>query len=57
MGTGIILIVVGVVVWKLLPGWISFNSRESREVTQQICNIIGIVFLIIGIVILVATIL
>lgn len=46
----IVEIILGVVIWKLLPGWISFNSKESRETVQAICNIVGIALVIIGVV-------
>ena len=50
MTSAIVLIVLGFVIWKLLPSWISFKSKDSRETVQMICNIIGIALLLFGIV-------
>ena len=50
MTSAIIEIILGAIIWKLLPSWISFNSKGAREVVQLVCNIIGVALLLIGVV-------
>ncbi|MEI6140606.1 MAG: hypothetical protein WCP85_15160 [Mariniphaga sp.] len=46
----LVQIVVGLIVWKLAPGWIQSGSRKSRAFFKLCLNIIGIVIVIFGVV-------
>ena len=50
MVASLIQIVVGLIVWKLAPGWIQSGSRKSRDFVKLCLNIIGIVIVIFGVV-------
>lgn len=56
MLSSIIKIIIGVVLWKLVPGWIQYGNKKVRETIQLICNILGVVIVIFGVVSLVRTI-
>lgn len=44
----IIQIIIGLLVWKLVPGWIEYGDRKVRDFIQLCCNIIGISLVIFG---------
>lgn len=50
MMNSIIKIIIGVVLWKLVPGWIQYGNKKVRETIQLICNILGIVIVIAGVI-------
>lgn len=50
MINAIIKIIIGVVLWKLVPGWIQYGNRKVREAIQLVCNILGIVIVIAGVI-------
>lgn len=39
---------MGVVIWKLVPGWIEFGNGSVRQTISLICNIIGIIMVLFG---------
>lgn len=45
---GIIKIVIGLFLWKVVPGWIEFGSSSARSFIQLIFNIIGVILVIVG---------
>lgn len=45
---GIIKIVIGLFLWKVVPGWIEFGSAGARSFIQLIFNIIGVILVIVG---------
>lgn len=47
MISAIIIILVGLVVWQLLPGWIH-PSASSRRFVNLACTIIGVLIVIGG---------
>ena len=46
----IIKIIIGLIIWKLIPGWTEYGDRKVREFIQLCCNIIGIIFVIFGVI-------
>lgn len=44
----IIKIVIGYVIWKIVPGWITEGNKSVRDVIKLVCNIIGIILVIAG---------
>lgn len=49
--TGSILqIIAGLLVWKIVPGWIEYGDKKTRDFINLCCNIIGIVLVIFGVV-------
>lgn len=44
----IVTIVLGVVIWKLVPGWIEFGNASARQAISLICNIVGIIMVLFG---------
>lgn len=47
MISAIILILIGLVVWQLLPGWIN-PSASARRFVNLACTIIGVLIVIGG---------
>ncbi len=45
---GIIKLVIGLFLWKVVPGWIEFGSSGARSFVQLIFNIIGVILVIVG---------
>ena len=45
---GIIKIVIGLFLWKVVPGWIEFGSSGARSFVQLIFNIVGVILIIVG---------
>ena len=48
MLSAIIEIVIGLVVWQIVPGWITQGSKNARDIIKLACNIIGIIIVIAG---------
>lgn len=48
MIASIVIIAIGLVVWKLVPGWIEYGNHSIRQFIQLLCNIIGIIMVIAG---------
>lgn len=48
MVSAIIVIVIGLVIWKMVPGWITEGNKSARDVIKLACNIIGIILVIVG---------
>lgn len=48
MISAILTIVIGVVVWKLVPRWITEGNKSTRDVIKLACNIIGVILVIAG---------
>lgn len=44
MMSAIIEIIIGLVIWKMVPGWITEGNKSARDVIKLACNIIGIIF-------------
>lgn len=48
MTSAIIEIVIGLVIWKLVPNWITQGKKNVRDIIKLACNIIGIVIVLAG---------
>jgi len=48
MISAIIEIILGLVVWQMVPGWITQGDKSVRETIKLVCNIIGIIIVIAG---------
>lgn len=48
MVPAIIEIIIGLIVWKMVPGWITEGNKSARDVIKLACNIIGIILVIAG---------
>lgn len=48
MVSSIIKIVIGLVIWKMVPSWITEGNKSTRDVVKLACNIIGIILVIAG---------
>jgi hypothetical protein len=48
MVPAIIEIIIGLIVWKMVPGWITEGKKSARDVIKLACNIIGIILVIAG---------
>ena len=48
MISAIIEIVIGFVVWKIVPGWITEGNKSTRDIIKLACNIIGVILVIAG---------
>ena len=48
MISAVIEIVIGLIVWKMVPGWITEGNKSARDVIKLACNIIGILLVIAG---------
>ena len=52
MVSALIQIVVGLLIWKIAPGWVQSGNRKSRDFVKLCLNIIGIVIAVFGIIFL-----
>ena len=50
MISSIIQIIVGLLIWKIVPDWVEMKSRKSKSSIRLSLNIIGIVIILFGIV-------
>ena len=48
MTTAIIKIVLGLVIWKIVPGWITEGNKSVRDIIKLACNIIGVIMVLAG---------
>jgi len=48
MISAVIEIIIGLVIWKMVPGWITEGSKSVRDIIKLACNIIGIIMVIAG---------
>lgn len=48
MVSAIIEIVIGLVIWKLVPRWITEGNKKTRDLLKLVCNIIGVIIVIVG---------
>lgn len=46
--SAIIEILIGLVVWQIVPGWITQGSKNMRDIIKLACNIIGVVIVLVG---------
>lgn len=44
----IIEIFIGLLVWQVVPGWITEGKKNVRDVIKLACNIIGVIMVIAG---------
>lgn len=50
MISSIVRIVIGLLIWKVVPGWIEFGTPQVRSFIQLCCNIVGIIIVISGVI-------
>ena len=48
MISAIIVIVFGLFIWKLVPGWITQGKKKVRDKIKLICNVTGVVMVLLG---------
>lgn len=48
MASAILTIVIGILVWKLVPRWITEGKKNVRDIIKLACNIIGVIMVIAG---------
>lgn len=48
MVSSIIKIFLGLVIWKMVPEWITEGKKNVRDIIKLTCNIIGIIMVIAG---------
>lgn len=48
MVSAIIEIIIGLVIWKMVPGWITEGNKSTRDIIKLACNIIGVILVIAG---------
>ena len=48
MINAIIEIILGLVIWKFVPGWITQGDKSARDMIGLACNIIGVIIVIAG---------
>ncbi len=53
MIAAIIEIILGVFIWRVVPSWITTGSKSTRDTIALICNILGVLIVIGGIISLV----
>lgn len=44
----LIEIILGIIVWKMVPGWITEGKKDIRDIIKLACNIIGIILVLAG---------
>lgn len=50
MVSSIVKIVIGLFVWKIIPGWIEYGSKNVRGFIQLCCNVIGVILVVLGVI-------
>ena len=50
MIVAVVKIILGLFIWRIVPGWIEFGTAKARSFVQLCLNIIGIVIVISGII-------
>lgn len=53
----VVTVVVGLMIWKIIPLCIEYGSRRIRRNVKLICNILGVMLVIVGVYRLVASLL
>ena len=48
MVPAIFKIILGLVIWKLVPGWITEGNSSLRDIIRLVCNIVGIIMVLVG---------
>lgn len=48
MTGAIVEIIFGIVIWQLVPGWITEGDKNVRNAIKLICNIVGVILLLLG---------
>ena len=48
MVSAIIEIILGLIIWKMVPGWITEGNKSTRDIVKLACNIIGVILVIAG---------
>lgn len=48
MVSAIVEIIIGLVIWKMVPGWITEGNKSTRDIIKLACNIIGVIMVIAG---------
>lgn len=48
MVSAIIEIIIGLVIWKMVTGWITEGNKNIRDIIKLACNIIGVILVIAG---------
>ena len=54
MGSSLITIAIGLIIWMFIPKWIKYGKKKTRQTIQFWCNIIGIVIMLLGIISLIS---
>jgi len=39
MVSAVIEIIIGLVIWKMVPGWITEENKSTRDIIKLACNI------------------
>jgi uncharacterized membrane protein len=50
MIASVVQIIVGLIVWKLVPDWIQVKGRKNKNLLKICLNIVGVLIIIFGIV-------
>lgn len=50
MISSVIQIIVGILVWKVVPDWIKVKGRKKKNFVKLCLNILGVVIIIFGII-------
>lgn len=46
--SAIIEIILGLIIWKMVPGWITEGNKGTRDIIKLVCNIVGIIMVLAG---------
>lgn len=49
MIVGVVKIIIGLFIWKIVPGWIEFGTTKARSFIQLCINVIGVVLIVSGV--------
>lgn len=48
MVSAIIKIIIGLIIWKIVPRWITEGKKNVRDTIKLACNIIGVIIVVAG---------
>lgn len=48
MTGAIIEIILGIIIWQLVPGWITEGNKSIRDIIRLVCNIVGVIMVLAG---------
>lgn len=48
MADAIIKILIGYVLWRIVPKWITYGNKKTRERIQLALNIVGVLLVLLG---------